>query len=98
MSVASQAINQDAARIGRLQARDDAQKRGLAAAGRTEKRNEFAAGKIEGDVVEGAESPERFDDVLDCDAHPSCSPVAFRAVRHSTYVFESQSDEGQQRQ
>src|SRR5207245_300514 len=63
------ALEQDAARIGRLQARDDAQQRGLAAAGRPQQGDQFAGVDAERDVLQRAEVAEILADVADVDAH-----------------------------
>jgi hypothetical protein len=65
------AREQDAAGVGRFQARDDAQQRGLAAARRAEQRDQFARLDVEVHVVQRPEVAELLADVADFDAHGS---------------------------
>ncbi len=58
------AVEQDAARVGKVEARDHPQQRRLAAAGRTEQREEFAGLDREADVVDGREVAETPRDTL----------------------------------
>ena len=48
------AVEQHAAAVGRLQAGDDAQQRGLAAARRPQQRHQLARGERQADIVQGA--------------------------------------------
>ena len=85
---------EDLALIGRFHTGDDAQQRGLAAARRTEERNEFAGRNVEVDVVERDEIAEALGDVADFDTHQVFSgaktvfsmSVSF-FIRHSTMVL-----------
>jgi hypothetical protein len=54
------AAEQDAAVIGELQARDHAQQRGLAGAGRAQQRDQLAGGDVEIDIHQGREAVEGF--------------------------------------
>jgi hypothetical protein len=65
------ARERDLARVGILEAGDDAQQRGLAAAARPEQRDEFARADLERDVAQGREFLEALRDVGDGDAHKS---------------------------
>ncbi|MNT13424.1 hypothetical protein D3C72_1483940 [compost metagenome] len=88
----------DLARIGALQAGDDAQQRGLAAAGRPQQRGQLAFVEIERDVVQRDKVAKALLYVLDLDAHDACpcklasgrsgaaSSVSLRA-RNSTSVL-----------
>jgi hypothetical protein len=62
------AVDLDLAGVGRLQAGDDPQQRGLAAAARAEQRGEATGGDLHRDVVERDELPEAFGDVANRDA------------------------------
>ncbi|GAA5240079.1 hypothetical protein BMMON2_29010 [Burkholderia mallei] len=55
-----------------LEARDHAQQRRLAAAGRAEQRDELTRGEIERDVVERGELAEAFVQITNGDAHLVC--------------------------
>src|SRR3569832_1060313 len=83
------AVKCDGAAVGQLHARDDAQQRRLAAAGRTEQRHQLSGGDVEADVVEGVELPEAFFVVAVFDAHdgPQCAVRRAGCARHSTQVF-----------
>jgi len=61
--------NLAAARIGLLEAGDDAEQRGLAGAGGAEERDELAGGHVEIDAVERREGAEGFAKVGNVDAH-----------------------------
>jgi hypothetical protein len=63
------AREQDAARVGRLQARDDAQQRGLAAARRAQQREQLARADVQRHVPQGMEVAELLADVANLDAH-----------------------------
>ena len=52
------AIKQDGSGVGKFQAGDDAQKRGLAGTGQTQQGHQFARGDLQTDVVEGGKLPE----------------------------------------
>ena len=60
---------QHAARVGRFQARDDAQQRGLAAAGRSQQRDQLAGLDMQRYVVERAELAEALGQIADFYAH-----------------------------
>ena len=77
---------QHLAGIGGLKAGDDPQQRGLAAAGGTEQRDQFAVGKVEADIVEGNVLVELFADIADFDAHDASSRRS-SCARHSTRLF-----------
>jgi hypothetical protein len=77
-------FEQHVAVVGAFEPGDDAQQRGLAAAGRAEQRDQLAFRQIERDVVDGPERAELLDDVADLDGHDSLSGVALRSVCHST--------------
>ena len=51
------------------QARDDAQERGLARAGRSEQRDQFAGLDVEIDIVQGGKFAEALGDVVQSDLH-----------------------------
>ena len=59
----------DAAGVGRFQAGNDAQQRGLAAARGAEQREQFARSDVEVDVAQGLERAEVLVDVADFNAH-----------------------------
>ena len=90
------AVKQDlrlAGIVGKFQAGDDAQQRGLAGTGRAEQRDEFAGLDLEAHVVERGEAAEFFRDVLDFDAHVKMFlvPTALfsAAFLCSTHVFSA---------
>ena len=68
------AVEQHAACVGNLQARDDAQKRGLSAARGAEQRDQLARRKIQAHVVQRGEAAEAFGDIANFDAHGAYSP------------------------
>jgi hypothetical protein len=74
-------MQHDLSRIGELEACDDPQQRGLAAAGRPEQRDQFACRKIQRDVVERGEIAEAFLQIANDDAHDVVG--LFNAVRVS---------------
>ena len=78
------AVEQDAAFAQRLETGKQAQQRGLAAAGRTEQREEFAVSDVEGELVERDDVAEALGHLLE--AHQrGLSPLlrpARTAVRH----------------
>mmetsp|Transcript_1013 Transcript_1013/g.2513 ORF Transcript_1013/g.2513 Transcript_1013/m.2513 type:complete len:443 (-) Transcript_1013:3285-4613(-) len=81
------AVQQHPAAVGLLQAGDDAQQRGLAAARGAEQRDQLAAGEFQADVTEGGEVAEALVDVFDLDAHEaSCAETA---ARHSTICLST---------
>jgi hypothetical protein len=59
------AVQHDAARGRRLEARQHAQQRALAAARRAQQREDLALGDVQADVVDGLVAVEVLDDVLD---------------------------------
>src|ERR687893_1855330 len=61
------------ARVGELQAGDDAQQSGLAASARTEQGGQLAGGDVQVDVSEGDEVAETLADSRDLDAHSRSS-------------------------
>src|SRR6185436_17465645 len=63
----------DAARVGGLEAGDDAQERRLARARRAEEGREAAVGDVEADVLEDALAGERLRDRAYFDAHAATS-------------------------
>src|SRR5690606_22945114 len=63
------ALDDDAALVRVLQARDDAQQRRLAAAARSEEGRQSARGDRDADVLESDEVAEPLVDVVDLDAH-----------------------------
>ncbi len=65
-------LQHDLPRIRVLEARDHAQQRRLAAAGRAEQRDELTRGEIERDVVERGELAEAFVQITNGDAHLVC--------------------------
>src|SRR5262245_11169930 len=69
-------VERDLARGGRFEARDDAQKRGLAAAGRADDRNELAAFDREVDVPQRLQFAERLAEMGDLELarHRGSSP------------------------
>ncbi len=85
---------QDVALIRRFHAGDDAQQRGLAAAGGAEQGDQLAGRDVEVDVVERDEVAEALGDVADFDTHDVFSAgrsavsisVSLR-MRHSTTVL-----------
>src|SRR5438093_7098737 len=84
----------DGARVGDLEAGDDAEQRRLPRAGGAEERQQRAARHLEAHLVESDERPEGLRHALDRDAHASprwvCSRVASarsRRVFHSSAVF-----------
>ncbi len=58
------AVDQDLARVGRLEARDDAQRRGLAAAGGTKQRDKLTGCHLDREPVQGPGRSERAAQVL----------------------------------
>ena len=101
--VTSSSVKQDAtaARIGLLQAGDDAQQRRLARAGRAEQRDQLAAGNVEADVVEREEGPNDLADVagLRCSSRqPSLRPQALVGCAPLDHGLQRERDQGQQRQ
>src|SRR5882672_4996794 len=91
------AVDEDFTGIGRGQASDDAQQRGLAAAARTEQRHQLALADLERDPVQGDEAAEALAEVAKPDAHgftqgpadSATDPARGRATRHSTAVFSA---------
>src|SRR3989442_9958575 len=84
----------DGARVGDLQAGDDAEQRRLPRAGGAEERQQRAARHLEAHLVESDERPEGLRHALDRDAHASPRWVRSRAasarsrrVFHSSAVF-----------
>src|ERR1019366_3729448 len=69
--------------VGKFQAGDGSEQRGLAGAGRAEQRDEFAGLDLEADVVERGEATEFFRDVFDFDTHAINFCVWFPAPRPS---------------
>src|SRR3954449_13055110 len=63
------AMKQDAARVRRLESRNHAQQRGLAATGRSQQSDELAGGKCEVHSAECGERAEALFDVPDFNAH-----------------------------
>ena len=57
--------------IGLFQAGDDAQQRGLAAAGRAQQRHQLAAGEVQADIVQRGEGAEGLADMVYLYAHLS---------------------------
>ena len=89
--------DQDASRVGRLEPRDDAQQRRLAAAARPEQRRERAVRDLDPDVVERREVAEALRDVLSLDGHEaswrSCAGFkSFRAIKTMTAIAASSSE------
>src|SRR6185437_6957556 len=66
------AVEQDAALVRGLEAREQAQQRGLAAARRAEQREEFVGPDIEGEVFHGRDRAEALGDPLE--AHQDAVP------------------------
>src|SRR5882762_465639 len=92
------AVDEDFTGIGRGQATDDAQQRGLPAAARTEQRHQLALADLERDPVQGDEAAEALADVAKPDAHgftqwgpadSATDPACCRATRHSTAVLSA---------
>ena len=73
--------------VGVLEAGDDAQQRGLAAAGRAQQRDELARGELEADVVERDEVAERLADAADFNAHGASGSWSCTPARHSMKVL-----------
>ena len=63
------ALDADRAVVGRVQASDDAQQRGLAAAARSEQCGQLTGGDREGDALQGDEVAEALAHRVDLDAH-----------------------------
>ncbi len=87
------ALEQHRARIGSLQAGDDAQQRRLAAARGPEERDELSRGDGEAHVLHGREAAVRLGYVADVDRHSSNSSRAVSTklctTRRSTMVFKT---------
>ena len=66
------AVELDAPGVGLFEAGDDAQQRGLAAAGRAQQRHQLAGGDVQADVVERLEGAKALADLVDDDAHAVC--------------------------
>ena len=63
------AVELHLALVGPFEARDDAQQRGLARAGRPEQRDQLARADVELDLLERGEVAEALGDVADGDLH-----------------------------
>ena len=74
--------------IGRLEAGDDPQQRGLAAARRTEKADEFAFVDVQADVVQRQDAAEPLGDVAQRQKHGGSSWVASAAGRRPLHPAE----------
>src|SRR5580704_3516807 len=72
-------------RIGVLEARDDAQQRGLPRTRGSQQRDELALRYLQANVIERGEPSERFSDVANCDTHGDGLSIA--AARHSTTLL-----------
>ena len=85
------AVEVDRARIGRLEAGDDAQQRGLARARRPEQRDQLAGVDVQIDVVDRGEGAEAPADVANFDGHGgSCSDAASDSrSRQATRLFST---------
>src|SRR5206468_5906 len=81
------ALEEDDARVGRLQARDDAEEAGLAGARRPEQGHQLARGDGHADGVDRGEASELLGDVPDFDAHAASRAGSSRGAtlraRHS---------------
>jgi hypothetical protein len=64
---------QDAAAVGEIQARDQAQQRGLARAGRSQQRDQLAGADVEVDPLQGGKLAELLGDVADLYLHVGSS-------------------------
>ncbi len=82
------AMEHDAAAVRRFQPGDDAQQAGLAAAGRAEQGDQFAALDVQVDRLQRLELAEALVDVTDFDTH-GCAPVFRRAMRDSLHCLSS---------
>ena len=82
------AAEMDGAHVGRFQARDDAQERGLAAARRAEERNEFAGGNVQAHIAQRLKVAKLFADVTDFDAH-GVVPCEGRSGGSSAAAFKA---------
>ena len=87
------AMEEDVARIGHLQAGDDAEQRRLARARRPEQRHQLAGRDVEVEVVADDRRAEALVEVADFDAHyvfsigAAASPCAW--TRRSTMYFST---------
>ena len=73
--------------IGLVEAPDQAQDRGLAAARRPQERKKLAVLDVEGHVAHGLQGAELFDDVLKVDFHSACLSWLLLAGRLGLNAF-----------